>query len=345
MKQYTTPLLSIVMPVFNNHHYVKIMIECIIKNTFLDWELLIIDDGSDDTTMSIIKKYISKDSRITLHLRTEVPKGAQTCRNIGLNMAKGEYIIFFDSDDYITEDCLQTRISAIQLHPELDFMVFPSGVVENNIFYPNHLYLFGYPVFKNDIKYFCCRILPFVVWNNIYRRKSLLINNIKWDTNLLSLQDADFNLSTILSGLKYDYYLSPPHFGYRIDANELSVSKQISSEAHKDSNLYAIDKFYQSVKTIFGNKYNMELFMGVCYIYNKTFCNGIEMSFAKQISQVVKKHSTLYGYLLEIIICCSRFLGIFLSPKRARQIPMAYFLWKRHSIEKKKLNRISKIIK
>ena len=126
--------LSIVMPVFNHPNELKQMIDSILANSYSDWELLAVDDGSQAETLSVLREYEILDKRIRLIQRTELPKGAQTCRNIGLREARGKYIIFFDSDDYITPDCLETRVQSLSARKDLDFMVFPSGVVENNVF-------------------------------------------------------------------------------------------------------------------------------------------------------------------------------------------------------------------
>lgn len=343
MQPKAHPLLSIVMPVYNNTHYLSIMIDCILANTLQDWELLAIDDGSEEDTLTALRQYEAADKRIVLIQREKAPKGAQTCRNIGLRKAKGEYIIFFDSDDYITEECLQTRIEAIRARTDLDFMVFPSGVMENDTFFTKHRYLYGYPVLKDDIEYFCRRILPFVVWNNIYRTASLRKNDITWDTNLHSLQDADFNLSTILSGMKYEYFQCKPHFAYRIDANTASISKKLISDAHRKSHLYAINKFYTSIQDRYGHKYDGALFMGTVFLYNSIFGTKVDISFAKEMVKVVKHHSYRYSLLLKAIIIATQSLEILLPSKLARQIPMAACLIKYYRLENKKLNRICKI--
>ncbi len=337
--------LSIVMPVFNHPNELKEMIDSILANSYSDWELLAVDDGSQAETLSVLREYEILDKRIRLIQRTELPKGAQTCRNIGLREARGKYIIFFDSDDYITPDCLETRVQSLSARKDLDFMVFPSGVVENNVFKEKHRFIFGYHFFRDDIEYFCRRILPFVVWNNIYRTDSLRRNNIIWDVNLLSLQDADFNLTTILKGLKYEYCSCKPHFGYRINVNSESVSKKILSQEHRQSNLYALNKFYEIIQGRFGHKYDEALYGGVVVIYNNIFCTGIDLKYAQEFTKIVKKHSPKYGLLLKLQVLMTRLLSFILPSKLARQIPMAICLHDYHSRENKKLVFVSEQIK
>ena len=110
--------LSIVMPVFNHPEELRTMLDSILQNTFQDWELWAVDDGSQQETLSVLDGYAGRDERIHFIRRERLPKGAQTCRNIGLEQAKGEYIIFFDSDDYITPNCFAQRVSEMDNHPE-----------------------------------------------------------------------------------------------------------------------------------------------------------------------------------------------------------------------------------
>lgn len=89
----TSPTLSIVIPFFNKKVLTGKMIDSIIANKFTSWELLAIDDGSSQETLDYLKKYEVYDNIQIIHRNIE-PKGAQTCRNIGLQKARGEYIVF-----------------------------------------------------------------------------------------------------------------------------------------------------------------------------------------------------------------------------------------------------------
>lgn len=102
--------------------------------------------------------------------------------------------------------------------------------------------MYGYKIFDDDIAQFSKRQLPFIVWNNIYRTSSLRKYGLKWDVRLLSLQDADFNISSLVCGMKYTYAINAKaDYGYRI-ASESSVSKNIQGVRHVSSHLYATKK-------------------------------------------------------------------------------------------------------
>lgn len=339
-----SPILTIVMPFYNKKELVAEMIDSILANDFQEWELLAVDDGSEESALLRLKQYESKDSRIRVIQRNEQPKGAQTCRNIGFREAKGEFIVFFDSDDYIAPVCLRNRVEMLREYPDLDFMVFPSGVYMDGTFLKiRKRDIYGYPVYKDDLEAFLDRSLPFIVWNNIYRTESLRKHAILWDTKLLSLQDADFNLQALLAGMKYEYAHCAPDYGYRIDTSN-SVSKKIVTEEHYQSHLYALEKFYIETQKHFGHHYDRYLYRGVLCVYVMVFGEGVDKPFAQRLVQLVRTYSKWYGAVLSMQVECSILLGHFLPKKRARQIPILCFLFRRSWREQWKRRKIKKLL-
>lgn len=321
-------VLSIVMPIFNHPQELRVMIDSILGNTFQDWELLAVDDGSEKKTIDILQEYSDKDSRIKFIRRTIEPKGAQTCRNMGLQMAEGEYLCFFDSDDAIEPYCLEQRVEEISSHPELDFMVFRSSVYNENPYTESeYRYVYGYNIYDDDIAAFCARTLPFVVWNNIYRRSSLLKFGITWDEKLLSLQDAQFNLQTLLAGMKYAYSKKPADYKYRTGTTG-SISKKIYSEKHFKSNAYAIESFYKQIHEKFGNRYDKDLYKGACFVNTTVTREHFSLDFSKSIASIIGHYSWLSGTKFCIQTYAVWILSKFLPYKMARRIPMlSYLMW------------------
>jgi GalNAc5-diNAcBac-PP-undecaprenol beta-1,3-glucosyltransferase len=94
------PQVSIIMATYNRAHFILESLKAIQNQTFVNWECLIIDDGATDDTETIIKPILDEDYRFRYTKRTDqYKKGLPGCRNYGLNLAKGDYIIFFDDDD------------------------------------------------------------------------------------------------------------------------------------------------------------------------------------------------------------------------------------------------------
>lgn len=104
------PLVSVIMPAYNAEQYIEQAIESVIFQTYMNWELLITDDQSKDSTQEIIKGYADKDSRIKLFI-TDENGGAGVARNNSIKQAKGRFIAFLDSDDFWHKDKLTKQIS------------------------------------------------------------------------------------------------------------------------------------------------------------------------------------------------------------------------------------------
>ena len=100
------PQISVITPCYNAESTIRETIDSVLRQTFKDWELLIIDDCSTDNSAEIIREYSSRDSRIK-YFKTEEKSGSpSTPRNIGIDNASGEYIAFLDADDVWLPDKL-----------------------------------------------------------------------------------------------------------------------------------------------------------------------------------------------------------------------------------------------
>lgn len=102
--EVASPQISIIIPIYNAEKTLNRCLDSIKQQIFNDFEVLLIDDGSKDSSLTICKSYASKDSRFRVFEKEN--GGASSARNIGLNNAKGEYIAFCDSDDYVEPDWL-----------------------------------------------------------------------------------------------------------------------------------------------------------------------------------------------------------------------------------------------
>ncbi|MBD2167457.1 glycosyltransferase [Calothrix membranacea FACHB-236] len=108
------PLISVIIPAFNSEKTIKKTIESVLQQTFTDFEVIIINDGSSDSTLEIVQKI--NDSRITVYSFDNA--GANVSRNRGLYYAKGEFVSFLDADDMWSLDKLESQLKLLQIHPE-----------------------------------------------------------------------------------------------------------------------------------------------------------------------------------------------------------------------------------
>ncbi|GGZ12800.1 hypothetical protein GCM10007049_00620 [Echinicola pacifica] len=123
--------LTIIIPVYNRPELLEFTIQSILHQSYKDWKCLLVDDGSDDDTIMLLHKLCALDSRLTVIFRNRKPKGASTCRNIGLNYVNSNYVLFMDSDDIMSESCLENRFTEIYKKPDFDFYVFNSELFLN----------------------------------------------------------------------------------------------------------------------------------------------------------------------------------------------------------------------
>lgn len=128
------PRVSVIVPVYNSELYLNQCVDSILAQTYSDYEVLLIDDGSTDRSSCICDEYASKDSRVrAIHTANN---GVSHARNVGIEMACGEFITFVDSDDYISSDLLLSLVQRMDADPELDFVQFSMDRFdETGVFY------------------------------------------------------------------------------------------------------------------------------------------------------------------------------------------------------------------
>lgn len=97
--------VSVIIPVYNVEKYLESCLESIKSQTFTDYELILINDGSTDESVAIMRRYAKTDARIRIISQSN--RGVSAARNLGLSVAEGEYVLFVDSDDTILPDALE----------------------------------------------------------------------------------------------------------------------------------------------------------------------------------------------------------------------------------------------
>ena len=172
-------MISIVTPVYNKKKYLKACIDSVLAQTYQDWELILVDDGSIDDSADICKSYANQNSRI--HYYYQENAGPGCARNLGLDKANGEYIVFIDADDFVASDYLQTLLSGKQ------YIFVVSGYTEVHedkgakiAVLPEHMLLLDHGPTKNEV--FCKKNLKFFVGpcSKLYELRTLRENNIRF---------------------------------------------------------------------------------------------------------------------------------------------------------------------
>jgi len=209
------PLVSIVTPCYNASKYIGIMIESVKAQSYINWELLIVDDHSTDNSCSVIKEYISNDNRIKL-LQTNQNTGSPAePRNIGINNSKGSFIALLDADDLWYPLKLEEQLKTIA-EKECD-IVYSNGDIIN----------------EKGEKIRSMNKTPWVDYRRTLKRNELscssvlirkeVIGNIKFQN--IPKEDFVFWLELMRTSGEKAYNTNKSHYAYRLVANSRSRNK------------------------------------------------------------------------------------------------------------------------
>ena len=197
-----TPKISVIVPMYNAEEYLNLCVSSILEQTFKDFELILIDDCSEDNTLEVAKSF--KDSRIKLLQNKKNLGMPGAVRNIGIDAAKGEYIFFCDNDDVILQNGFEVLLKAAEENN--------ADVVNTTKFYKsndfkttedmkiNLIQFSFFPQVSSDLKTriyeeFLLNRMHIAPWLFLYKRKFLLKNNIKFPDEVA--EDVFFNFDVV----------------------------------------------------------------------------------------------------------------------------------------------------
>ncbi len=207
-------MVSIIIPNYNKAAYISETLDSLINQTYSDWEAIIIDDGSIDNSTEIIELYTQKESRFRFIKRNRLPKGGSTCRNIGLENAKGDTIIFLDSDDILIPSCLENRVNQLNKRNKNHFLVFSGGTFYKN---PGDSASKWIPPLRNHLQKFLLHTLPWHTTSVIWKKDFLKLLK-GFDEAFPRLQDVELHTRALLfPDIQYRIIGGEPDFYYRID--------------------------------------------------------------------------------------------------------------------------------
>lgn len=228
--------ISIIVPVYNTEKYLEKCLESLINQSFTDIEIIVINDGSIDNSLNICNRYQKLDSRIKVISKKN--EGVSVARNIGIDNAIGEYILFVDSDDWIEKDMCKELYNSID---ENDSDICICNYILDNNCTSNLKNIYSY-IFKNTIEKDEIEnklIIPLIEtedyenkhdlaeargpWGKLFRRKVIVKNNIRFKKNLVIGEDFIFNLEFLVKASKVSVNKGF-YYHYRIHA-ESAVRK------------------------------------------------------------------------------------------------------------------------
>ena len=186
------PEVSVIVPVYNAEQYLEKCIDSILKQSFTDFELILVDDGSTDNSFELCAKYAHKDRRVRAVRIAN--SGVSRARNTGIAHAGGKYIMFCDSDDYVEPNW----ISKLYALSEGNDCMAIGGYTIYDIRNPDGAESYVFPKYtychKRDFFDVCLQILFYTVWNKMYSTRLIKENDLKFAEDLSVGEDMLFNL-------------------------------------------------------------------------------------------------------------------------------------------------------
>lgn len=298
-------IFSVIIPAYNVAGYLENCLDSILKQTFREFEVILIDDGSSDETSKIADDYASKDDRIkVIHKKNE---GVSIARNLGIKKAKGEYFLFFDGDDFVEPYCMEELYSLVK-EKQMD-----------TILYGYHRYKKGavietcYPIFKKEtytgeeiLKELVPRFVGIseesihdwlnnkenalyvenpALWRAMVSAKIIRENHIEFDKELKVGEDTIF-ISEYLSYAQNCYVLQKCY--YYLVIRETSTIFQYEKNA--------VAKLDGKIKLLKARKKLTEKIEKRCRLSIAKFWKGTVIMSCVELSFLLAKKSKTYSY-------------------------------------------------
>lgn len=231
MKKVSSGKISVIIPVHNAEKYIDKAVQSVMEQNYTNWELLLIENGSEDASLDICKKNAEKDSRI--QVLKEKNKGAGSARNTGLCSAEGEYIVFIDADDYLPDKSVFQRYMNIAKQIRADIIVSNYVRLWNGKILPaaGHDSFSVYSPDSEEFRFrgfFSVGTLSYV-WGKLYRKSFLDQNRITFSEYPYA-EDKLFNMQCYVCGAKYAFI---EQIGNVYRKNEDSVSYKYNPESSR----------------------------------------------------------------------------------------------------------------
>lgn len=231
-------MVSIIVPVYKVEPYLSACIDSILSQTFSDWELLLVDDGSPDGCGTICDAYAEKDGRIKVfHVENG---GVSRARNIALQQAQGEWLTFIDSDDWIAPDFIASLMAPIMANPALDFIHGGCQNYQENVGYSINQ---RYDYYSGEDACVLLNQFRGLVVSKLFKKSIISNFNLHFDEQMKIAEDYVFTLDYLAFVRRYCFIESTGYF-YRYRPNSATKSgkrreakEQLAGLAHHITSL------------------------------------------------------------------------------------------------------------
>lgn len=231
------PSISVIVPVYNAANHLAKCIDSILAQRFTNFELILVNDGSSDNSLSVCDSYVAMDSRV--QVCDQLNAGASSARNHGIEIAKGDYICFVDADDYVNEYYLNDLFQDVCCEKDIDLVMHGMVRINRNSRIPISFaktitYILAENSFFKDINLFkfcgpCCKL---------FKKDILSDNHIRFNESIIFSEDFDFFAR------------------YLVHCNQVRVSDKqnyfyVSHEGSVSTRINSFDQEYSAIADLF----------------------------------------------------------------------------------------------
>lgn len=266
-------MVSVIVPIYNSEDKLERCIKSVLQQTFQDFELLLIDDGSKDKSLEICEKFSREDSRIRVVSKSN--EGVSATRNRGLELAKGEYIQFLDSDDFIVPDMMDGLVKRME-QTGADMVI--SGYTEIRMDSRKDVI----PGYEGSCKVMELQetypeifnvVILNAIWNKLYRAEK--IQNLRFRKEISLGEDLIFNLEYLkkadcISFIQlpfYQYDIREESLNTKFRENSIELAKNIYQESMRFAKQCGLK---EPAKEQISNTFVQYFFYGLLDFYVKT---------------------------------------------------------------------------
>ncbi len=217
------PSASFIIPTHNRGDLLMQTVASVRAQTVTDFEAIIVDDHSTDDTAERIRPVLAEDERFRFVSVPDGRSGAQAARNVGIEAARGQFVILLDSDDLVAPHCLEQRLAVMQDRPELDFAIFPCECFKTSA--GDVGIYWNVPTEKSDLDRFLEGDVPWQTTSPMWRRESI-VSLLPWPENVPVGQDWEFHIRAVARGMKYGCFGEVDHYWRMADADRDSIGKR-----------------------------------------------------------------------------------------------------------------------
>lgn len=298
------PKVSVIIPVYNSEPYLKQCLDSVLNQSMKELEVICVDDGSTDASTRILREYEAVDSRV--RVIWQVNQGAGAARNTGMEVAKGQYLYFMDSDDYCTPQFLH-KVTSFADKYNTDIVVFNycrfddlsgekdyrDGLVKARC--PQEKLIFSY----QDCPQTICKLVNPTPWNKLYLNDFVKKTNLKW-LEITTTNDITFATLSILAAERIAY-LDETFLFYRVNAKGSITGLKKYAQDNVIKAVLSVDKqarkfsYYELIQDSI-REFIVSNLIGALNSYTPNKNSACYLEFERKIEAIFFSHPLFLNY-------------------------------------------------